>query len=239
MPLRDHFRPPVSQRHSWEELHGQWPGRIVQKLNELLPDNYIAGPRVHLGRIEIDIAAYESGLSPFPGGAGSDAGVATATWARTEPAIAVETESPDEYEVRIYDMTRDWRLVAVIELVSPANQDRPESRSAFVGKSAALLQKGIAVSIVDLVADIKFNLYTDLLRFLSKVDPTMPDEPPTYAASCGWVRVAGRYRFESWSHSLSVGQPLPILPLWLDVGKVIPLDLEASYENTCRDLRIV
>ena len=32
MPLRDHFRPPVEQRHSWDELHGGWPMIIVQKL---------------------------------------------------------------------------------------------------------------------------------------------------------------------------------------------------------------
>src|SRR6059058_4764091 len=38
-----------------------------------------------------------------------------------------------------------------IEIVSPANKDRPEHRNVFVGKCAALLQKGVAVGIVDLV----------------------------------------------------------------------------------------
>lgn len=32
MPLRDHFRPPVENRHSWDELHGGWPMVIVQQL---------------------------------------------------------------------------------------------------------------------------------------------------------------------------------------------------------------
>jgi hypothetical protein len=32
---------------------------------------------------------------------------------------------------------------------------------------------------------------------------------------------------------------LPTLPLWLTEDFAIPLDLEASYEQTCRDLRIV
>lgn len=26
MPLRDHFRSPVNDTHSWDEVHGQWPG---------------------------------------------------------------------------------------------------------------------------------------------------------------------------------------------------------------------
>jgi hypothetical protein len=30
MPLRDHFRPPLDNAHSWEGLHGQWPAVIVQ-----------------------------------------------------------------------------------------------------------------------------------------------------------------------------------------------------------------
>jgi hypothetical protein len=33
MPLRDHFRPPVEERHSWDELHGGWPMIIVQTLS--------------------------------------------------------------------------------------------------------------------------------------------------------------------------------------------------------------
>jgi hypothetical protein len=49
MPLRDHFRPPVSQHASWEGFHGQWPAMIVQQLNPVLPDGYMAEPRVHLG----------------------------------------------------------------------------------------------------------------------------------------------------------------------------------------------
>lgn len=61
MPLRDHFRPPVDDHHSWDEVHGQWPAMIVQQLFPLLPEGYEAAPRVHLGTFcEIDIAAFET-----------------------------------------------------------------------------------------------------------------------------------------------------------------------------------
>jgi hypothetical protein len=49
MPLRDHFRPPVESRHSWDELYGMWPAVIVQQLYPILPEGYFAAPRVHLG----------------------------------------------------------------------------------------------------------------------------------------------------------------------------------------------
>ena len=42
-------------------------------------------------------------------------------------------------------------LLAAIEIVSPANKDRPENRRAFAAKCAALLRQGVAVSILDVV----------------------------------------------------------------------------------------
>jgi hypothetical protein len=167
--------------------------------------------------------------------------VATAVWAPPAPSVAVETELPDydEYEVRIYDARRNRRLVAAIEIVSPRNKDRPESRNGFLAKCAALLQKGVAVSIVDLVTIRHFNLYADLMAFIGHSDPTLGVEPPPlYAASCRWVRRGERAILETWSHVLTVGQPLPTLPLWLSDVRVVPLDLEQSYEQACDDLSI-
>jgi hypothetical protein len=43
---------------------------------------------------------------------------------------------------------------------------------------------------------------------------------------------------EAWSQPLVVGQPLPVLPLWLSEELAVPLNQEASYEQTYRDLRI-
>src|SRR5688572_16051623 len=63
--------------------------------------------------------------------------------------LAVKTEPPDtdEYEVRVSDVKRWRRLVAAVEVVSPANKDRPEHRRLFVAKCAALLQQRVAVTI--------------------------------------------------------------------------------------------
>src|SRR2546423_547996 len=57
-------------------------------------------------------------------------------WQPTQPTLAVETDllSTDEYEVLVFDHERDRRLVAAIEIVSPANKDREKHRQAFVGK---------------------------------------------------------------------------------------------------------
>ena len=242
MPLRDHFHPPVRKKASWEGFHGMWPASIVQQLRKQLPPGYVAEPRVHLGTLmEIDVSALESHEVPHTRTANGNGNAAMATWTATAPVVAVETDPPDEYEydVRIFDVERERTLVAAIELVSPANQDRPESCQAFVAKCAALLRKGIAVSLVDLVTICSFNLYAQLMEFIGHPDRTMSnEEPPTYAASVRWVTRGTRARLEAWSHTLVVGQRLPTLPLWLHEDLVMALDLEQSYEQACSDLWI-
>jgi hypothetical protein len=44
--------------------------------------------------------------------------------------------------------------------------------------------------------------------------------------------------FETWAHALALDQPLPTLPLWLSDNLAVPLELESSYEDACRILRI-
>lgn len=193
MPLRDHFRPPVSKKSSWEGFHGMWPASIVQQLRKLLPPGFVAEPRVHLGTfIEIDVGALESDDAPrLPAShANNNGGAAPSAWTAEQPAVAAETDRPEEYEyeVRVFDLERERQLVAAIELVSPTNKDRPESRDTFVAKCTALLRKGIAVSVVDLVTIRRFNLYGQLMAFIGHPDRSMSAiEPPTYSASCRWV----------------------------------------------------
>ena len=242
MPLRDHFRPPLDNQSTWEGLHGQWPAVIVQQLRKQLPPGYVAEPRVHSGsQVEIDVAAFEKDGLLHSAMNEDRGGVAMAVWAPSQPSVAVETTLPDydEYEVRIFDAQRGRHLVAAIEIVSPANKDRPEHRTIFVAKCAALLQKGVAVSIIDFVTVRRSNLYSELLTFIGHTDPTFGDSPPPlYAASCRWTLKRDRTILEAWSHELIVGQPLPTLPLWLSRDLVVPLNLESSYEQACNDLWI-
>jgi hypothetical protein len=156
--------------------------------------------------------------------------------------LGTETDflNTDEYEVRSYDVERGRRLVAAVEIVSPSNKDRSESRRVFVAKCEALLRQGVSVAIVDLVTSRHFNLYAELLELIGQRDASLGDGPPAiYAAACRWIERGGKHLLETWSHVLQVGQALPTLPLWLAPNFFVPLDLEGSYEQTCRVLRIV
>jgi hypothetical protein len=233
MPLRDHFRPPLVNRRSWGGFHAQWLAVMVIDLNRRLPEPYLAEPQVHPGSlIEIDVGTFEEAEAGFATADAGDegGGVATAVWAPPRPTLEVETESPDldEFEVRVFDTSEARRLVAAAELVSPSNKDRPEHRRAFVNKCASLLQEQVSVSIIDLVTVRASNLYCELLDRLDLADPSLTDPPPPiHAVSCRNARQRDGWRFRAWSH-----------PLWLADNLAVPLDLEASYEETCRILRV-
>jgi len=243
MPLLDHFRPPILNKGSWEGFHGGWPMTIVMELCKALPDQYTAEPRVHLGKnFEVDVCTFDvDDKSDFALSANTERS-ATALWAPPKPTLSLELDPTEiyEYEVLIFDQQRRRELVAAIEIVSPANKDRPESRQAFVSKCAALLQKKICVSIVDLVTVKRFNLYCEVLDVFGQADPAFaPDPPLTYAVTCRSHALAARSRFESWAYPMVVGQPLPVLPIWLDNDHAISIDLEVSYQQTCSALRLI
>jgi hypothetical protein len=214
---------------------------IVQHLGRILPSQYVAVPRVHLGtEMEVDIAGFDRG-SRRSGAAREDRGGVATVWASAEPTLAVQTDlaDADEYEVRVYDAEHNRRLVAAVELISPRNKDRPESRRQFVAKCAALLRQHVSIVLVDLVTPRDFSLYAELLEWVGEHDPALGDHPPNiYAVSCRWRPRDAADWLETWHRPLEIGQPLPELPLWLSDELAIPLDLEASYEQTCRDLRI-
>ena len=241
VPLRDHFRPPVSTHSSWEGFHGMWPATMVQELSDALPEGYLAEPRVHLGSyFEVDVCAFEgedrartrSERHGDPGG--------VATWAPPEPTLVLDVDLAEqyEYEVLVFDHSRARQLVAAIEIVSPANKDRPENRRVFVAKCAALLQRRICVTIVDLVTTRQFSLYAELLALIGRSDPAFSPSPsPIYAVTCRQLEPE-RKGIEIWAHPLVLGHELPELPIWLSPDLAISLDLEASYEEACRFLRI-
>lgn len=239
MPLRDHFRSPVNDTHSWDEVHGGWPMEIVRDLTKILPAGFRAAPRVHLGSaFEVDIGSYE--LDNRDADAPSRGGVATQTALMPTYTVEADLSDQDEYEVRIYDAERGRQLVAAIEIVSPANKDRPQTRDLFAGKVAALLQQGVCVSIVDLVTVRRANMYADLLTLLGHIDPQLAPTPPhLYAVSLRTGQtLKGRPRLDAWFYPMALGQPLPELPIWLSADLRVMLPLETSYQETCRVLGI-
>lgn len=113
--------------------------------------------------------------------------IAGVSWAPPEPTLTVAAAFADQYEyaVHVYETTDGRRLVAAVEIVSPANKDRPDHRRLFTAKCATLVAQGVCVAIVDLVTTRHFNLYSDLLELIGEADPALAaGPPPQYGAVC-------------------------------------------------------
>jgi len=132
--------------------------------------------------------------------------------------------------VQVFATESGTTLVAAVELVSPANKDRPETRQAFIAKCVSYLTRGIGLVVVDIVTNRLANLHNEVIaslghggRFL--LEPSVT----TYAVAYRPSRQASGDQIEVWPHPLAVGAPLPVLPLALRNAGIVPLDLEKTY----------
>jgi hypothetical protein len=147
---------------------------------------------------------------------------------------------PDEFEVRVYEAEGGARLVAAVELVSPANKDRDTHRRAFANKCAGYLAQGISLIVVDVVTSRQAELYADILRLLGRDTPTelLPANTALYAVAFRPVVRAGAELIDAWGEPLAVSRDLPTLPLALNAELCLPIDLEATYTAACQRRRL-
>jgi hypothetical protein len=127
----------------------------------------------------------------------------------------------------------------VIELVSPATKDRPETRRAFAAKCAAYLQRGVGLLVVDVVTERGGNLHAEVLRMLGHEEVVgLPPDAHLYAAAYRPARRGDMDQLDVWPAPLAVGRPLPLLPLALRGAFCTPVDLEATYTEARRRSRL-
>ena len=236
MPLMDHFHPPLKDDRHWEGMHSAWANAIVVQLNDgVLPDEYFAEPHIKLGvPVEIDVATWEQErLAEVE----QNGGVATVLYAPPTPPLTfpVDFSEIETFEVQVRQ-EGGLRIVGAIELVSPANKDRPTHRQEFVMKCAAYLHQGISVIIVDVVTKRSANLHAELLEILApNLQVDLKANDALYAVA---YRAQPAHRVDVWPERLALGQTLPTLPLWLSDLLAVPVDLESSYLAACKALRI-
>jgi hypothetical protein len=226
VPLLDHFHPPLSERRHWHAFHNAWATYLSAQLNSRLPAGYFAEPNVQFG-IEIDVAAFDEGTTTQP---------TAIDWTPPPPHRSVPVSLTGAVvEVGVFSRAGGPVLAGAVELVSPSNKDRPASHDALVSKCAAYVQAGVGVVLVDVVTEGTVDFHQALLaRLGTDVEPGSP----LYAAAYRPVERAGATALDVWHAPLAVGQPLPTLPLWLRGGLCLPVELQATYDRTCVELRV-
>jgi hypothetical protein len=231
MPLQDHFHPPLSLRRPWTSFHNSWATYISADVNRRLPEGYFAVANVQFG-IEIDVATFdEHNGSPSAGGAQGE-------WAPSAPALTMPLGViKDVIEVQVFGGVDGPTLAGAIELVSPSNKDRPAEREAFVAKCAAYLHQGVGLVMVDMVTTRRANLHEALLVRLGAA-AKLALAANLYATAYHPVQHGDTTSVDIWQETLTLGEPLPTLSLWLRGGPCLPIELEAIYERTRQEQRI-
>ncbi len=235
MPLHDHHRPPLSDIAQWTAFHSRWANVLVSDLAPMLPPQYYAEPMVRF-KIEVDAALFER-LRDAARQSGGPAWT-SAGWTPPPPAVVAPfTVDTDENEARVYQRGSDGlQLVGAIELVSPANKDRADTRAAFVTKCERFLQQGVGVVVVDTVTTCHASLHNELMDRVGCPDGRRDDH--IYVAAYRATGAAGVGELQAWTYPLAVGGALPTAPLWLRGGVCLPARLNDTYERCFRESRL-
>jgi hypothetical protein len=240
MPLLDHFHPPLCERRHWEGFHSRWAGALADVLNGGgLPQNLFAEPAVHIGgQAQVDVATLES--EPLTTANGSRATATRTQSAKTVPVPTwvVPAVFLDSFEVKVFSTEAGPTLVAAIELVSPSNRDRPQTRRAFAVKCASYLTQGIHLIVADIVTNRAANLHNEIMSLMETTNFRLPPESKLYSVAYRPVLRDSREEIDIWPATYSIGECLPTLPLYVSADFAVQVDFEAAYQETCQKLRL-
>ncbi len=228
MPVHDWSRVDAGIFH---DFHQAWNAELRGALNSgLLPADFYALIEQHAGKYIPDLLALHAGpgLEPLPNPAG---GVAVA---EVRPKVGRRLTAPAVPQRRTVAIRHvsGHRLVALIEIVSPANKDRAEAVRAFADKAADALRAGVHVLVADLFPPGSFDPQGMHGAIWSRFDEQPYDLPADTLLTVASY-LAG-WQPEAWLEHLAVGSELPEMPLFLTPDVCVPLPLNATYQAAYR-----
>jgi len=229
MPLHDWTRVEAGIYHGFHTL---WIGEMFRRLSTLLPANYYCYPELYSKPDYGDVIALEYRDPPAP-----VAGDAVGTALLTAPAVRIVQDEPDvRAEPRHLKVRRiqDDCIVAVIQLVSPANKHSRASFGQFIDKVREYLDAGVHLLIIDPYPPSPrdpFGLHAAI------VEDRIP-EPHELDAAKDRCAVAYECRppVRAYLEPLAIGDPWPTMPVFLQPGIHVALALEETYAATFRTL---
>lgn len=231
MPVHDWTRVEEGIFHAF---HTTWMGAIQNAMNGgLLPDSYYALAEQHFGRPVADVLtlhaspAYDVPLPPLPEPAGG---------------LALAEAPPRVHRRQSFDASAivhgrslavrhvsGHRLIALLEIVSPANEDRESHVADLADKARQAMANGVNLVLVDLLPPgphDRWGMHAEVLSRMDLLDVPyeLPGDQPLTVASY----VAGP-RLEVFANHLAIGQPIPETPLFLTRERYVNVPLEETY----------
>ncbi len=93
--------------------------------------------------------------------------------------------------------------------------------------------------MIDIVTSRRSNLHNEIMQVLGHGNAfSMPAEAVLYGVAYRPIVRDGQEQIEIWPSTLTIGQPLPVLPLALNAEFALRIDLEATYTAACQRRRL-
>ena len=238
MPIHDWTRVDAGTFHAF---HTAWVTHLSESMNGgLLPSGYYAMPEQHVGRSIADVLTLHAGganghASPRDGGLA----VAEAPPRVSRRLTASATPRTRRRTLTVRHVS-GHRIVALVEIVSPANKDRAAHVDELAQKILAALGLGVHVLLVDLFAPGVHDpggLHGAVWRHHDP-EGVSNDSPATDAPLALASYVAGP-DVECYLERIAVGDPLPEMPLFLHPERYVNAPLEATYSAAFRGMPAV
>jgi hypothetical protein len=228
MPIHDWNRVNARTYHSF---HNSWITHLEETMNAgLLPEGYFARSENHAGRRVTDLH-----LPPErdPEADGPKA---------TLPGMMAASEKPPRVSRKLVASpytratqrslairhTSDGRIVALLEITSPVNKNRPASVSEFVAKAYSALENGCHLLVVDLLlpgAHDPLGMHAAIWERYAVKPYDLPAPESLSLASY----VALDFPVAYVEH-VALGGQVPDMPMFLDTENYINVPLAATYE---------
>ncbi|QDU23537.1 DUF4058 family protein [Urbifossiella limnaea] len=229
MPLHD-----WRDERGWDGVHLLWLAQLLDWIQPRLP----AGFRAYVGSVPTLTLESNNGKP--------DVTVRGWRGPATEPTSATALAiAPDHETVAAFtpDAQRalhvDWhgQLIAAVELVSPRNKDRLDSKARYARRYLSYLRQGVHLMLVDVFSQPAGFSFADAIS--DDLGLGEAPTPPPFAVSfrIGAAVPNGDVMGTSvavWRRPLEAGGRLPELPLALDEDTQVVIDLEATYHEAAR-----
>jgi hypothetical protein len=230
MPLHDWSRVDAGTFH---DFHSSWITHLKEALNAGgLPQGYYAMSEQHISRFVADILTLQASPAsrePLPRPAAGGLALADAP-PQVERKLTVSAAARSRRRTLAIRHVTGHRIVALLEIVSPANKDRQQHVDDFVAKVTAALDRGIHVTVADLFAPSE----RDPTGMNGAIWQALDDSGEPFELPSPTALTLAAYDADNpvdiYLRYPAIGQPLPNMPLFLTPDYYVQLPLETTYQ---------
>lgn len=230
MPLHD-----WSDDRGWDSLHLVWQNQLLEWIQPRLPSGY----RAYLGAVPaltIDTPNGRPDLgvrnwNPPPRSVPAPPPAPPETPGVEPDSETVVTLTLDPF--RAIHIDAHGCLVAAVELVSPRNKDRPDSRERYTNRYLGYIHNAVHLLLIDVLPHPIGFSFADAIAGRLGIEPSPCPVPFAVSYRVGEPVPEGTL-IARWVRPFQIGDPLPTIPLALTVHQSVSIDLEHTYREAAR-----